>query len=45
MRARLWHSGALYTPGELMESALGGEIDVKYYADYLAERMREVYEV
>lgn len=36
MRARLWHSGALYTPGELMESALGGEIDVKYYADYLA---------
>ena len=45
MRDRLWHSGALYTPGELMESALGGEIDVKYYADYLAERMREVYEV
>ncbi len=40
----IWRCGALLPPEELMERAMGGPLDVKYYADYLSDKLSEVYE-
>lgn len=41
----IWRHGALYPPRELLERAMGGPLDVQYYADYLADKLSEVYGV
>ena len=41
----IWRHGALYAPGELMRRALGGGTDVQCYADYLSDKLSEVYGV
>lgn len=45
LREHIWRFGALYPPAELMDKALGGPVDVQCYADYLSDKLREVYEV
>ena len=45
LREHVWRFGALYPPMELMERAMGGTLDMKYYADYLSDKLSEVYGV
>lgn len=45
LEEHIWKYGSLYKPGELMESAMGAPFDVKYYTDYLAAKVKDVYGV
>ena len=43
LREHIWQYGALYPPRELLRRTLGGALDAGVYADYLADKLREVY--
>ena len=45
LRENIWRHGSLYAPGELMHRALGGDVETKYYADYLSDKLESVYGV
>ena len=43
LEERIWRRGALYPPRELMSRALGGPLDLSFYASYLSDKLSEVY--
>ena len=43
LEERIWRHGALYPPRELMSRALGGPLDLSFYASYLSDKLSEVY--
>lgn len=45
LEENIWRYGALYQPRELLERATGGPLDVQCYADYLSDKLSEVYGV
>jgi len=43
LRSRVYGSGAIYTPRELMERATGSALDPKCFASYLGEKYSRIY--
>ena len=45
LEEHIWRFGAMYPPNALMRRALGGPLDVRYYINYLSDKLSEVYGV
>ncbi len=45
LEEKIWRHGCMYSPGQLLENAVGAPFDPSYFTDYLESKFSEIYGV